>query len=99
MGAPFPIKTDSIISLNLLGLIRAKMNLKTDELGVGNDRIPLRGPTVGVTRSDRPPVEAAYAEARGVEPEAKEGWPEEQKGSLNGGEPQAPNPMPTKKRD
>jgi hypothetical protein len=75
--------------------MRAKMNLETDQLEVGNDRFPLRRTTVDGTRFDRSPGNAASAVAIGAEPETKEGWPE-QKYSLNGGKPQASSSMPKK---
>jgi hypothetical protein len=40
--APFPIKRDGIIGLDFLRAMRARINLETDQLEVGNDRIPLR---------------------------------------------------------
>jgi hypothetical protein len=42
------IKRDGIIGLDLLRAMRARINLETDQLEVGNDRIPLRKTTVGI---------------------------------------------------
>jgi hypothetical protein len=42
--------------------MRARINLETDQLEVGNDRIPLRKTTVGIARYDRAAVEEGRTE-------------------------------------
>jgi hypothetical protein len=70
------VKWDGIIGLDLLRLMRAKINLETDYLQVGSDRIPMRKTTVGIARSDRP-----FAEERRTERDARREAPRSAKES------------------
>jgi hypothetical protein len=59
--APFLIKRDGIIGLDLLRA-RARINLETNQLEVANEGIPLRKTTVGIARYDRVAVEEGRTE-------------------------------------
>jgi hypothetical protein len=74
--ASFTIKREGIIGLDLLKVMKARIDFKTDQLEIGGRKFPLRSAEAGVVRADSPSLEAIQKEPEsGREPSrgAKEG--------------------------